>query len=98
MFTALSSPYLSKVVNVGLLDVCDVPVPQVVNDPREVDVPRERPRDVLKAASECGGSYTRRFAGHGRARTMTTLFHGDQDFSACMDLSTQNLHEVVSSE
>ena len=33
-----------------------------------------------------------------RARTMTTLFYGDQDFSACMDLSTRNLREVVSSE
>ena len=41
-------PYLSEVVDVGLLDVGDVPVPQVVDDPREVDVPRERPRDVLK--------------------------------------------------
>ena len=40
--------HLPEVVDVGLLDVGDVPVPQVVDDPREVDVPRQRPRDVLQ--------------------------------------------------
>ena len=40
--------HLPEVVDVGLLDVGDVPVPQVVDDPREVDVPRQRPRNVLK--------------------------------------------------
>ena len=39
--------HLPEVVDVGLLDVGDVPVPQVVDDPREVDVPRQRPRNVL---------------------------------------------------
>ena len=39
--------HLSEVVDVGLLDVGDVPVPQVVDDPREVDVARQRPRNVL---------------------------------------------------
>ena len=40
--------HLPEVVDVGLLDVGDVPVPQVVDDPREVDVPRQRPRNVLQ--------------------------------------------------
>ena len=51
----LLSSHLSEVVDVGLLDVGNVPVPEVVDDPREVDVPRQRPRNVLNER-DCGFS------------------------------------------
>ena len=42
--------YLSEVLDVPGHDHGDVPVPEVVDDLGEVDVPGERPRDVLSDA------------------------------------------------
>ena len=42
--------YLLKVVDEGWLDLRDVPVPEVVDDPGEVDVVRQGPGDVLADA------------------------------------------------